>query len=103
MTRYDDVVNVLRDCSTKRTPTPEQLTEMGLVEITPIARVMVKQMLFMDAPAIHSSHAGVWRSPLFVHKSPTTHLQDIAERLLDDAQKADRMDVIADFAAPSLR
>jgi pimeloyl-[acyl-carrier protein] synthase len=101
VTRYDDVVNVLRDCSANRTPTPEQLTEMGLVEITPIARVMVKQMLFMDAPA-HTrlrTLASQAFTPVRV-KVLRRHIQDIAERLLDDAQKADRMDVIADFAAP---
>src|SRR5215475_15366162 len=43
-TRYADVVRVLRDFSADRTPTPEQLTEMGLSRLNPIAAVMVKQM-----------------------------------------------------------
>src|SRR5437879_8997026 len=51
VTRYADVVRVLRDFSADRTPTPEQLTGMGLSDLNPIARVMVKQMLFLDAPA----------------------------------------------------
>src|SRR5512141_1095547 len=51
VTRYEDVVRVLREFSADRTPTPAQLEAMGLAEIGPIAAVMVKQMLFMDAPA----------------------------------------------------
>src|SRR5215470_1377502 len=51
VTRYTDVVTVLRCYSAKRTPTPEQLTRMGLSSLNSIAQVMVKQMLFLDAPA----------------------------------------------------
>src|ERR1700756_2004676 len=51
VTRYKDVVRVLHDFSADRTPTPEQLTMMGLSALNPIAQVMVKQMLFMDPPA----------------------------------------------------
>ena len=51
VTRYPDVINVLHSFSADRTPTPEQLTAMGLSGLNPIAEVMVKQMLFMDAPA----------------------------------------------------
>src|SRR5438552_13097487 len=51
VTRYPDVMEVLLNFSADRTPTPEQLNEMGLSSLSPIARVMVKQMLFMDAPA----------------------------------------------------
>src|SRR5205823_2152375 len=51
VTRYNDVVKVLHDFSADRTPTPEQLTDMGLSAFNPVAQVMVKQMLFMDPPA----------------------------------------------------
>src|ERR1700730_8422988 len=51
VTRYADVVRVLRDFSAQRTPTPEQLTTIGLAALNPIAKVMVKQMLFLDPPA----------------------------------------------------
>src|SRR5436309_15358428 len=51
VTRYSDVVKVLHDFSADRTPTPEQLTDLGLSAFNPVAQVMVKQMLFMDAPA----------------------------------------------------
>ena len=51
VTRYADVMDVLLNYSADRTPTPDQLNDMGLSSLSPIARVMVKQMLFMDAPA----------------------------------------------------
>src|SRR6476620_3792959 len=51
VTRYADVQSVLLRFSAVRTPTPEQLTAMGLAALNPLALVMVKQMLFMDAPA----------------------------------------------------
>ena len=51
VTRYPDVVKVLREFTAARTPSPEQLTAMGLEALNPIAAVMVKQMLFLDAHA----------------------------------------------------
>src|SRR4051812_16269159 len=51
VTRYSDVVRVLNEFSARRTPSPEQLSEMGLGALNPIAAVMVQQMLFLDAPA----------------------------------------------------
>src|SRR5437660_10028311 len=50
VTRYEDVVMVLHRYSAQRTPTPEQLTTMGLASLNPIAQVMVRQMLFLDPP-----------------------------------------------------
>src|SRR5688572_27067268 len=43
VTRYNDVVRVLHDFSADRTPTPDQLTRMGLSAFNPVAQVMVKQ------------------------------------------------------------
>src|SRR5213079_2038474 len=51
VTRYRDVIRVLHDFSASRTPSPEQLAAMGLPRLAPIAQVMVRQMLFLDAPA----------------------------------------------------
>src|SRR2546421_9336914 len=50
-TRYADVITVLHEFSADRTPTPEQFAAMGLSELGPIAQVMMRQMLFLDAPA----------------------------------------------------
>jgi hypothetical protein len=101
VTRYPDVLNVLHTFSADRTPTPAQLTAMDLSALNPIAKVMVKQMLFMDAPA-HTrlrSLASVAFTPRRVEVL-RTHIQEIADDLLDRALPRGGMDVIADFAAP---
>ena len=51
VTCYADVVTVLQHFSAKRTPTPEQLTTLGLTTFVPIAQILVRQMLFLDPPA----------------------------------------------------
>src|SRR3954471_8036513 len=51
VTRYADVVTVLHRFSANRPPSPEQLAALGLESLTPVARVMVRQMLFLDAPS----------------------------------------------------
>ncbi|MGH9448704.1 MAG: cytochrome P450, partial [Terriglobia bacterium] len=101
VTRYCDVLTVLRDFSADRTPTPAQLTAMGLFELTPVAQVMVKQMLFMDPPA-HTrlrSLASVAFTPRRVEVL-RGHIQEIVDRLLDRVERRGSMDLIADLAAP---
>ena len=101
VTRYADVVTVLHDFSADRTPTPEQLTAMGLSGLNPIARVMVKQMLFMDAPA-HTRLRALASSAFAPSRVEVlrSHIQEIADRLLDAVQAQGHMDIIADLAAP---
>ena len=101
VTRYEDVVRVLHHFSANRTPTPDQLTAKGLSALNPIARMMVRQMLFMDAPD-HTRLRGLAAlafTPARVERL-RTHIQEIADRLLDAVLPSGRMDVIADFAAP---
>jgi len=101
VTRYADVVRVLHDFSADRTPTPEQLTAMGLSALNPIAQVMVKQMLFMDAPA-HTRLRALASSAFTPSKVELlrSHIQEIADRLLDAVEAQGHMDLIADFAEP---
>jgi cytochrome P450 len=101
VTRYADVVTVLLRFSANRTPTPEQLESIGLSSLSPVAQVMVRQMLFLDAPAHTrirslSSHAFTPRRVAVLAE----HIRDIAERLLDAVAPSGRMEVIGDFAAP---
>ena len=103
VTRYSDVVRVLHDFSADRTPTPEQLERMNLSAISPIAAVMVKQMLFLDAPA-HTrlrSLASSAFTPARV-RVLRSHIQQIADTLIDAAMaaKPGQMDIIAEFAEP---
>ena len=50
VTRYADVVTVLHRYRAARTPAPERLEALGMGELTPIAALMVRQMLFLDPP-----------------------------------------------------
>jgi pimeloyl-[acyl-carrier protein] synthase len=101
VTRYPDVLNVLHSFSADRTPTPEQLTAMGLSALNPIAKVMVKQMLFMDAPA-HTRLRGLASAAFTPQRVRVLrgHIQQIADDLLDRVRARGQMDIIADFAAP---
>lgn len=101
VTRYADVVTVLRDFSANRTPTPEQIEAMGASNLRPIAQVMVRQMLFLDPPAhtrIRSlaAHAFTPRRVEMLR----AHIQEIADGLLDAVQHRGEMDVIADLGNP---
>src|SRR5579863_5629688 len=51
VTTYAEVITVLTRYSAERTPTPEELSAMGLSDFGPFAEMLVKQMLFMDRPA----------------------------------------------------
>ena len=103
VTRYEDVITVLHHFSADRTPPPEYFEALGAPEVGPVAKVMVKQMLFMDTP----THTRLRRlaSGAFV---PTRvrvlrdHIRAIATRLIDDIQArgTGRLDLLADFAEP---
>jgi cytochrome P450 len=101
VTRYRDVITVLHDFSANRTPTPEQLASMGLRELTPVAQVMVKQMLFMDAPA-HTRLRSLASAAFTPRRVEVLrgHIQEIVDRLIDKVEGQERMDLIADLAAP---
>jgi pimeloyl-[acyl-carrier protein] synthase len=103
VTRYADVVTVLLEpyFSANTTPTPEQLTAVGLEALNPIAQVMIRQMLFLDPPA-HSRIRGI-ASKAFTPRrveSLRVHIQDIVDHLLDSVQDTGKMDVMEDLAIP---
>jgi pimeloyl-[acyl-carrier protein] synthase len=101
VTRYDDVVTILQKFTAARTPTPEQLNEMGLAKLKPLAQVMVGQMLFMDGQA-HMRLRGLCSAAFASRRIEAlrSHIAVIADRLLDRVIAAGRMDVIRDFANP---
>lgn len=101
VTRYADVITVLQRFSANRTPTAEQLTALGLESLTPLARVMVHQMLFLDPPA-HGRVRGL-ASKAFTPRRVEVlrgHIQEITDGLLDAVQGKGEMDIIADLAYP---
>jgi pimeloyl-[acyl-carrier protein] synthase len=101
VTRYHDVIRVLHHFSADRTPTPDQLTAKGLSALNPIAQVMVRQMLFLDAPD-HTRLRALAQAAFTCGRVERlrSHIQDIADGLIDKVIAKGRMDVIADFASP---
>jgi len=101
VTRYVDVLEVLHTFSAERTHTPEKLQSMGLSEMSPIAQLMVKQMLFMDPPthtrlrSLASQAFGPARVAVL-----RSHIREIVNRLLDAVQNKGQMDIIQDLAEP---
>jgi cytochrome P450 len=102
VTRYADVIQVLHHFSANRTPTPEQLSAMGLAAMNPIAQVMVRQMLFLDPP-IHTRLRALASAAFTVRRVERmrSHIQEIMDHLLDAVASNGRMDVVADFASPA--
>jgi pimeloyl-[acyl-carrier protein] synthase len=103
VTGYDDVTTVLKRFSARRTPPPEYFELLGVPEVAPIAELMVRMMLFMDAP----EHPRVRRlaSAAFTPARVAVLDQRIAEignQLLDQvvARGDGRMELMADFADP---
>src|SRR3954467_1474361 len=101
VTRYTGVIRVLHHFSAKRTPPPEQLTSKGLSSMNPIAQVMVRQMLFLDAPD-HTRLRGLAQAAFTCGRVDRlrSHIQEIADGLIDKIIAKGRMDLIADFASP---
>jgi len=101
VTRYEDVHAVLKEFSADRTPSPDQLAALGIKGIEPIAEVMMRQMLFLDAPK--HTHLRKLCSTAFTPRRVEVlegRIEEIANRLIDRVHATGKMDVIADFAAP---
>ncbi|HVI08026.1 MAG TPA: amino acid adenylation domain-containing protein [Candidatus Binatia bacterium] len=101
VTRYSDVVEVLHTYSANRTPTPEQLASMGLSHLSPIAGLMVQQMLFMEASQ-HTRLRGLASRAFTPARIDTlrSHIVEIVNRLLDEFESRGSMDAIADLGEP---
>jgi cytochrome P450 len=101
VTRYADVHQVLHDFSADRTPSPEQLRALGIGEVEPIAKIMVRQMLFLDPPR-HTQLRKLCSTAFTPRRVERleARIEDIADRLIARVGPTGRMDVVADFAAP---
>jgi cytochrome P450 len=101
VTRYEDVVTVLHRYRAGRTPAPERLQELGMGEMTPIAELMVRQMLFLDNPEHRRVRklASVAFTPRRVGRL-RDHIRQITTDLIAAIDPAEPFDVIDDLAAP---
>jgi pimeloyl-[acyl-carrier protein] synthase len=101
VTDYANVMTVLHKFSADRTPSPEHVKAMGLASLEPIAQVMAKQMLFMDAPThtrLRKLCSAAFTSRRVEHLRE--QIENIANSLIDAVAPSGQMDVIRDFAAP---
>ena len=102
VTRYADVIHVLHHFSANRTPTPEQLSAMGLSALNPIAQVMVRQMLFWILPitlaCVHSLRP---RSPCEELNACVRISRKLWTAFWMAVISKGSMDLIADFASPA--
>jgi cytochrome P450 len=101
VTRYEDVVTVLHRFDAARTPSPKRLEEMGMGEISPIAQLMVRQMLFLDNPDHRrvrklASHAFTPRRVEVLRG----HIRDIARDLIEELAQAPTFEVMEELANP---
>ncbi|HXJ44464.1 MAG TPA: cytochrome P450 [Bryobacteraceae bacterium] len=99
VTTWADAVHVLQHFRSERSPTPEQLTALGLEELNPIAQVMVRQMIFLDPPnhtRLRALAAAAF-TPARVEQI-RAHIQEITDRFIGAVSNSGHMDVIADLA-----
>jgi pimeloyl-[acyl-carrier protein] synthase len=101
VTRYEDVMTVLQRFSANCTPSSEQLAKLGMQALSPIARVMGLQMLFLDPPE-HSRIRGLAAKAFAPRKVEAlhSHIADIVDDLLHALRGRRTIDLIADLALP---
>jgi pimeloyl-[acyl-carrier protein] synthase len=101
VTRYEDVLTVLQRFSANRTPDPEQMKALGLPSLGPVADVMARQMLFLDAPA-HTRLRKLCSSAFTPRRveAMEAQIEAIARDLIATIAERGTTDLIADFAEP---
>ena len=101
VTRYEDVMTVLQRFSANCTPSSEQLEELGMQALSPIARVMGLQMLFLDPPE-HSRIRGLAANAFAPRQVEglRSHIAEIVNDLLHALRGRSTVDLIADLALP---
>jgi cytochrome P450 len=101
VTRYADVLQVFQVMSADRTPSPERLAALGMEQLGPIARVMVRQMLFLDPPE-HSRVRGLASAAFTPRRVERLRerIQEITDGLLDAVVADGEMDVMDVIANP---
>jgi pimeloyl-[acyl-carrier protein] synthase len=101
VTRYADVIHVLHHFSAVRGATPEQLRALGCEELGPAVTIMLRQMLFHDAPS-HTRIRGLAAAAFTPARVAVLrgHIQEIADGLIDRFRDRERIDLVRDFAEP---
>ena len=101
VTGYPEVIHVLMNYSSDRTPPLEYLDRLGLSFMKPFAQMMLQQMLFMDPPQ-HSRLRGLCSVAFTPRRIEELRgaIQSIADELIDKVIADAHMDLLEDFANP---
>jgi cytochrome P450 len=101
VTRYEDVHFVLKEFSADRTPDPKKMEALGLPSLGPVADLMARQMLFLDAPD-HTRLRKLCMSAFTPRRVEAMEdkVREIAHDLIDQAAQGGECELIADFAEP---
>jgi cytochrome P450 len=101
ITRYEDVLSVLKTLSARRMPPPEELAKQGLGDLGAITSVLARQMLFSDPP-YHTRIRKLVSSTFTPDRvaALSGYIKATAEKLLARVIHRGEMDVVRDFAAP---
>lgn len=101
VTRYEDVHLVLKEFSADRTPDPKKMEALGLPSLGPVADLMARQMLFLDAPD-HTRLRKLCMSAFTPRRVDAMEdkVREIAHGLIDQMVQGGECELIADFAEP---
>jgi cytochrome P450 len=92
---------VLKEFSADRTPDPKKMEALGLPSLGPVADLMARQMLFLDAPD-HTRLRKLCMSAFTPRRVDAMEdkVREIAHDLIDQAVQGGECELIADFAEP---
>ena len=95
VTSYPEVITVLMNYSSDRTPPLDYLDRLGLSFMKPFAEMMLQQMLFMDGP-MHSRLRGLCSVAFTPRKVEELSgvIQCVADELIDKVISAGHLDVM---------
>lgn len=101
VTSYPEVMHVLMNYSSERTPPLDYLDSLGLSFMKPFAAMMLQQMLFLDAPK-HSRLRGLCSVAFTPRKVDElrSDIHSIASQLIDQVIASGHLDLMKDFAHP---
>lgn len=101
ITSYAECLTALQKFKAERTPSQDRLEAMGLDVLKPYAKVMLKQLLFIDPPS-HSRIRSMCSSAFTPRRMEHMrgHLTQMAHQLVDKVAATGNMDLVADFARP---
>ncbi len=101
VTSYAECLIALQKFQASRTPSQESLEDMGLEVLQPYAKLMLKQLLFLDPPS-HTRIRSMCSSAFTPRRMEIMRerLTQIAHALIDQVAAKGCMDLVADFARP---